>query len=166
MVCVCWLVCSTLDEDIPLIDEVNSDVICPSVVANVGTEDEGVPVVDNIGSSVEPISMVDVWNEVMLMDSGSVVEVNSVVCVCSLVCSILDENIAVVDEVNSDVFSSVRGDGDAEDEGVLVVDSVASAVEPLSSVDDSNVFMFIAVTTVVNVDCDFIVESDSVEDGN
>ncbi len=87
MVCVCWLVCSTLDEDIPVIDEVDS------VVADVGTEDEGVPVVDNVGSSVEPISMVDVWNEVMLMDSGSVVEVNSVVCVCSLVCSILDEDI-------------------------------------------------------------------------
>ncbi len=76
MVCVCWLVCSTLDEDIPVIDEVNSDVICPFVVADVGTEDEGIPVVDNVGSSVEPISMVDVWNEVMLMDSGSVVDGN------------------------------------------------------------------------------------------
>ncbi len=74
MVCVCWLVCSTLDEDIPVLDEVDSDVIFPSVVADVGTEDECIPVVDNIGSSVEPISMVDVWNEVMLMDSVSVVE--------------------------------------------------------------------------------------------
>ncbi len=166
MVCVCWLVCSTLDEDIPVIDEVDSDVICPSVVADVGAEDEGVPVVDNVGSSVEPISMVDVWNEVMLMDSGSVVEVNSVVCVCSLVCSILDEDISFVDEVNSDVFASVKGDGGAEDEGVLVVDNVAFAVEPLSSVDDSNVVVLIAVTTVVNVDCDFIVDSDSVVDGN
>ncbi len=79
MVFECRIVCSTLDEDIPVIDEVNSDVIFPSVVADVGTEDEGIPVVDNVGSSVEPISMVDVWNEVMLMDSGSVVEVNSVV---------------------------------------------------------------------------------------
>ncbi len=167
MVCVCWLVCSKLDEDIPVIDEVNSDVICPSVLADVGAEDEGIPVVsDSVGSSVEPLSLVDDWNEVMLMDSGSVVEVNSVVCVCSLVCSTLDEDISIVDEVNSDVFSSVRGDGGAEDEGVLVVDSVASAVEPLSSVDDSNVFVFIAVTTVVNVDCDFIVDSDSVVDGN
>ncbi len=166
MLCVCWLVCSTLDEDIPVIDEVDSDVICPSVVADVGTEDEGVPVVDNIGSSVEPISMVDVWNEVMLMDSGSVVEVNSVVCVCSLVCSILDEDIFIVDEVNSDVFASVKGDGDVEDEGVLVVNNVDSAVEPFSSVDDSNVVVLIAVTTVVNVDCDFIVDSDSVVDGN
>ncbi len=74
MVCVCWLVCSTLDEDIPVIDEVNSDVICPSVLADVGAEDEGIPVVDKVGSSVEPISMVNVWNEVMLMDSVSVVE--------------------------------------------------------------------------------------------
>ncbi len=163
MVCVCWLVCSTLDKDIPVIDEVNSDVICPSVVADVGTEDEGIPVVDNVGSSVEPISMVDVWNEVMLMDSGSVVEVNSVVCVCSLVCSILDEDISFVDEVNSDVFASVRANGGAEDEGVLVVDNVASAIEPLSSVDDSNVFVFKGVS---NVDCAAIVVSDSVVDGN
>ncbi len=74
MVCVCWLVCFTLDEDIPVIDEVNSDVICPSVVADVGAEDEGITVVDKVGSSVEPISMLDVWNEVMLMDSVSVVE--------------------------------------------------------------------------------------------
>ncbi len=82
------------------------------------------------------------------------------------VCSTLDENISIVDKVNSDVFSSVRGDGDAEDEGVLVVDNVASAVEPFSSVDDSNVVVLIAVTTVVNVDCDVIVDSDSVVDGN
>ncbi len=163
MVCVCWLVCFTLDEDIPVIDEVNSDVICPSVVADVGAEDEGVPVVDKVGSSVEPISMLDVWNEVMLMDSGSVVEVNSVVCVCSLVCSTLDEDISIVDEVNSDVFASVKGDGGAEGEGVLVVDNVASAVELLSSVDDSNVFVF---TGVSNVDCAVIVDSDSVVDGN
>ncbi len=118
---------------------------------------------DNVGSSVEPISMVDVWNEVMLMDSGSVVEVNSVVCVCSLVCSILDEDISFVDEVNSDVFASFKGDGVAEDEGVLEVDNVASAVEPLSSVDDSNVFVFKGVS---NVDCAAIVDSDSVVDGN
>ncbi len=163
MVCVCWLVCSTLDEDIPVLDEVDSDVIFPSVVADVGTEDEGVPVVDNVGSSVEPISMVYVWNEVMLMDSVSVVEVNSVVCVCSLICSILDEDIFFVDEVNSDVFASVKSDGCAEDEGVLVVDNLASVVEPLSSVDDSNVFVFKGVS---NIDCAAIVDSDSVVDGN
>ncbi len=79
------------------------------------------------------------------------------------VCSTLDENISIVDKDNSDVFSSVRGDGNAEDEGVLVVNNVDSAVEPLSSVDDSNVFVF---TGVSNVDCDFIVDSDSVVDGN
>ncbi len=73
MVCVSRPDCSTLDEDIPVLDEVNSDVF-PSVRGNGGAEDEGVLVVDKVGSSVEPISMVDVWNEVMLMDSVSVVE--------------------------------------------------------------------------------------------
>ncbi len=79
------------------------------------------------------------------------------------VCSTLDENISIVDEVNSDVFSSVRGNPGADDEGVLVVENVASAVEPIPSVDDSNVFMF---TGVSNVDCAAIVDSDSVVDGN
>ncbi len=88
------------------------------------------------------------------------------VCVSRPVCSKLDENISIVDKVNSDIFSSVRGDGDVEDEGVLVVDNVASAVEPFSSVDDSNVVVLISVTTVVNVDCAVIVDSDSVVDGN
>ncbi len=85
------------------------------------------------------------------------------VCVSRPVCLTLDEDIPVIDEVNSDVFSSVRGDGDADDEGVLVVNNVDSAVEPLSSVDDSNVFVF---TGVSNVDCAAIVDSDSVVDGN
>ncbi len=85
------------------------------------------------------------------------------VCVSRPVCSTLDEDIPIIDEVNSDVFSSVRGDGGAEDEGVLVVENVASAVEPLSSVDDSNVFVF---TGVSNVDCAVIVDSNSVVDGN
>ncbi len=85
------------------------------------------------------------------------------VCVSRPVCSTLDEDIPVIDEVNSDVFSSVRGDGDSDDEGVLVVNNVDSAVEPLSSVDDSNVFVF---TGVSNVDCAFIVDSDFVVDGN
>ncbi len=74
MVCVCWLVCSTLDEDISVIDEVISDVFCPSVIANGGPVDEVVPVMGDIGSSVEPLSLVDDWNEVMLMNSDSVVE--------------------------------------------------------------------------------------------
>ncbi len=85
------------------------------------------------------------------------------VCVSRPVCSTLDEDIPVIDEVNSDVFASVKGDGGAEDEGVLVVDNVASAVELLSSVDDSNVFVFKGVS---NVDCAAIVDSDSVVDGN
>ncbi len=43
------------------------------------------------------------------------------------------------------------------------MNNVDSAVEPLSSVDDSNVFVF---TGVSNVDCAVIVDSDSVVDGN
>jgi len=86
-----------------------------------------------------------------------------VVCEYRIVCSTLDEDIPVIDEVNSDVFSSVRGDGDADDEGVLVVNNVDSAVEPLSSVDDSNVFVF---TGVSNVDCAVIADSNSVVDEN
>ncbi len=85
------------------------------------------------------------------------------VCVSRPVCSTLDEDIPVIDEVNSDVFSSGRGDGDADDEGVLVVNNVDSAVEPLSSVDDSNVFVF---TGVSNVNCDVIADSNSVVDEN
>ncbi len=68
--------------------------------------------------------------------------------------------------MNSDVFSSVSGDGGAEDEGVPVVDNVASAVEPLSSVDDTNVVVLIGVTAVLNVDCVVVVDSDSVVDVN
>ncbi len=41
MVCVCWLVCSTLDDDISVVDEVNSDVLCPLLV---GGEEGVVPV--------------------------------------------------------------------------------------------------------------------------
>ncbi len=82
---------------------------------------------------------------------------------CRIVCSTLDEDIPVIDEVNSDVFSSVRGNPGADDEGVLVVYNVDSAVEPLSSVDDSTVSVF---TGVSNVDCAVIVDSDSVVDGN
>ncbi len=64
----------------------------------------------------------------------------------------------------SDVFSSVRGDGGAEDEVVPVVDNVASSVEALSLEYDSNVVMFIGVTAVVNVDCVVIVDFYSVVD--
>ncbi len=58
---------------------------------------------------------------------------------------------SVVDEVNSDVLCpSVVVDG--EDGDVAVVDNVVSSVEPLSSVDDSNVDVLVGVITVVNVD--------------
>ncbi len=74
------------------------------------------------------------------------------VCVCWLVFwSALDVGISVVDEVNSDVrCPSVVVDG--EDGEVPIVDNVVSIVEPLSSVDDSNVDMIVGVITVVNVD--------------
>ncbi len=56
--CVCWLVvCSAPDVGISVFDEVNSDVLCPSVV--VDGEDGDVAVVDNVVSSVEPLSSVD-----------------------------------------------------------------------------------------------------------
>ncbi len=58
MVCVCWLVfCSALDVGISVVDEVNSDVLCPSVV--VDGEDGDVPVGDNVVSSVELLSSED-----------------------------------------------------------------------------------------------------------
>ncbi len=71
------------------------------------------------------------------------------VCICWLVvCSALDEDISVVDEVNSDaIFPSVVVDGE-----VPVVDNVVSSVELLSSVEDSNVDLLVGVITVVNVD--------------
>ncbi len=58
MVCVCWLVvCSTLEEDITVVDEVNSDAICPSVVEN--SEDGDGSFVNNVVSTVVPLSIVD-----------------------------------------------------------------------------------------------------------
>ncbi len=57
MGCVCWLVCSAPDVGNSVFDEVNSDVLCPSVV--VDGEDGDVAVVDNVVSSVEPLSNVD-----------------------------------------------------------------------------------------------------------
>ncbi len=58
MVCICWLVvCSALDVGNSVFDEVNSDVLCPSVV--VDGEDRDVAVLDNVVSSVEPLSNVD-----------------------------------------------------------------------------------------------------------
>ncbi len=80
------------------------------------------------------------------------VEVNREVCVCWLVVSsALEVGISVVDKINSDVLClSVAVDG--EDEEVLVVDNIVSAVDPLSPVEDSNVVVVIADISVVNVD--------------
>ncbi len=58
MGCVWWLVvCSAPDVGNSVVDEVNSDVLCPSVV--VEGEYGDVAVVDNVVSSVEPLSSVD-----------------------------------------------------------------------------------------------------------
>ncbi len=73
------------------------------------------------------------------------------VCVCWLVvCSTLEVGISDVDEVISDVLCCVVVDG--ENGEVPIVDNVVSIVEPLSSVDDSNVDMIVGVITIVNVD--------------
>ncbi len=74
MVCVCWLVvCSTLEVGISVVDEVNSDVLCPSVI--VDGEDGAVPVVDNVVSSVELLSSED-CNVDMLVGVITVVNVD------------------------------------------------------------------------------------------
>ena len=86
------------------------------------------------------------------MGSVSVVEVNIEVCVPWLVvCSSLEVDISVVDEINSDVLCpSVAVD--CEDGDVPVEDDVVSSVELLSLVNDSNVVVVIGDITVVNVD--------------
>ncbi len=91
--------------------------------------------------------------ELVVIGSVSVVDLNGVVCVCWLVVcpAHLNVGISVVDEVISDVpLSFCCKDG--EDGDVAVVDNVVSSVEPLSSVDDSNVDVLVGVITVVNVD--------------
>ncbi len=73
------------------------------------------------------------------------------VCACWLVvCSTLEVGISDVDEVISGVLCCVVVDG--ENGEVPIVDNVVSIVEPLSSVDDSNVDMIVGVVTVGNVD--------------
>ncbi len=73
------------------------------------------------------------------------------VCVCWLViCSTLEVGISVVDEVNSDVLCCVVVEG--ENGEVPIVYKVVSSVDPLSSVDASNVDVLIGVITVENVD--------------
>ncbi len=74
------------------------------------------------------------------------------VCVCWLVvCSAPDVGVSAVDEISSDVlFPFVVVDG--KDEVVPNVDNVVSSVDPLSSVDASNVDVLIGVITDENVD--------------
>ncbi len=72
MGCVCWLVvCSAPDVGISVFDEVNSDVLCPSVVV-----DGEVPVVDNVVSSVELLSSVEDSNVDLLVGVITVVNVD------------------------------------------------------------------------------------------
>ncbi len=75
MVCVGWLVVSSaLDVGISAVDEISSDVLCPSVV--VDSKDEELSIVDNIVSSVEPLSIVDDSNVDMLVGVITVVNVD------------------------------------------------------------------------------------------
>ena len=58
MVGVCWfVVCSTLDEDISVVDEVNSDVVFPSIVDS--GEYSVLSVGNDVVPSVEPLSLVN-----------------------------------------------------------------------------------------------------------
>ncbi len=75
MVCACWLVvCSTLEVGISVVDEVNSDELCPSVV--VDGEDGKVPVVDNVVCSIVTLSSVDDSNVDMIVGVITVVNVD------------------------------------------------------------------------------------------
>ncbi len=75
MVCVCWLVvCSKVDEDISVADEINSVVLCPSVV--VDGEAGEVPIEEDVVSSVELLSLVDNSNAVVVIVDISVVNVD------------------------------------------------------------------------------------------
>ncbi len=74
-VCVCWLVvCSALEVGISVVDEINSDVLCPAVV--VDNEDGEVLVVEIIVSAVDPLSLVDDCNEDILVGDIAVVNVD------------------------------------------------------------------------------------------
>ncbi len=74
-VCVCWLVvCSALEVGISVVDEINSDVLCPSVA--VDGEDGEVPIEEDVVSSVELLSLVDDSNVDILVGDISVVNVD------------------------------------------------------------------------------------------
>ncbi len=75
MVCVCWLVvCSALEVGISVVDEIISDVLCPSVA--VDGEDGEVPIKEDVVSSVELLSLVDDCNEDILVGDIDVVNVD------------------------------------------------------------------------------------------
>ncbi len=74
-VCVCWLVvCSALELGISAVDEINSNVLCPSVI--VDNEDGEVLAVDNIVSAVDPLSPVEDSNVDILVGDIAVVNVD------------------------------------------------------------------------------------------
>ncbi len=74
-VCVCWLVVSSaLEVGISVVDEINSDVLCPSVA--VDSEDGEVPIEEYVVSSVELLSLVDDSNVVVVIADISVVSVD------------------------------------------------------------------------------------------
>ena len=105
--------CSTVVENIAVADEVNSEVLCPSVEV-----DLEVPVVYTEVCNVDPLSIVG--------DSDVEVDIGDVAVVYV-------EATSVPDEVNSDVLlPSVEVDG--EDGEVPVVYTVVCNVDPLSIV--------------------------------
>ncbi len=63
-----------MDEDISVVDEINSDVLCPSVV--VDGEAGEVPIEEDVVSSVELLSLVDNSNVVVVIVDISVVNVD------------------------------------------------------------------------------------------
>ena len=63
-----------MDDDISVADEVNSDVLCPSV--EVDGEDVEVPVVYRVVCTVDPLSLVDDSNVDILVGDISVVNVD------------------------------------------------------------------------------------------
>ncbi len=63
-----------MDEDISVVDEINSDVLCPSVV--VDGEAGEVPIEEDVVSSVELLSLVDNSNVVVVIVEISVVNVD------------------------------------------------------------------------------------------
>ncbi len=74
-VCVSWVVvCSALEVGISVVDEINSDVLCTSIV--VDGEDGEVPIEEDVVSSVELLSLVDDSNVDILVGDIAVVNVD------------------------------------------------------------------------------------------